>query len=68
MVVATAPNGEPIYECFKCGKRGTGDNNKRVQIQDRQELHTVRLCECCRDYLKQHDFPMQEITSISGTY
>ena len=68
MVVAIAPNGESIYECFKCGERGTGKSLKRVQFQDRQELRTARMCERCRDYLKRHDFPMQEITSISGTY
>ena len=51
MVVAIAPNGEPIYECFKCRERGTGDNLKRVQFQDRQEPRPISRHESLADDL-----------------
>lgn len=61
--VAIAPNGEPIFKCYKCGERGTNYGTKLVQIagfKDPVKFHAVRLCERCREYLRNHDFPMKE--------
>lgn len=63
MPVAIAPNGEPIFECYKCGERGTNHGTKLVQIagfKDPVNFHAVRLCERCLEYLRNHDFPMKE--------
>jgi hypothetical protein len=61
---AIAPNGKPIFVCYKCGNRGTNDSLKLVQIdgfKDPNDYQSVRLCEHCRDYLKRHEFPMKEL-------
>lgn len=64
MPVAVAPNGKPVFVCYKCGRRGTGDSLKLVQIdgfKNPNDFHAVRLCEHCRAYLKAHKFPMKEL-------
>lgn len=64
MTVAIAPNGEPIFACYKCGNRGTSAGTKLVQIdgfKNPNDFHAVRLCEHCRAYLKDHKFPMKEV-------
>ena len=64
MSVAIAPNGKPIFVCYKCRCRGTNDNLKLVQIdgfEDSNDYQAVRLCEHCRAYLKNHGFPMKEL-------
>ena len=65
MIVAIAPNGTPIFECYKCGNRGTHNNGyKLCQIDgfsNRVDYHAVIICKKCREYLKEHKFPMKEL-------
>ena len=55
------PNGNIAFKCYKCYKIRC--DTKLIQIDgfnDPSMFHAVRLCEDCRNYLKDHKFRMSE--------